>query len=68
MQGNAIAKANIEQLKQNIIDAQNALNGDQNLANAKDKANAFVNSLNGLNQQHKILHIKQLTMPILYQM
>ncbi|MDR8631381.1 DUF1542 domain-containing protein, partial [Staphylococcus aureus] len=42
-------------LKQNIIDAQNALNGDQNLANAKDKANAFVNSLNGLNQQQQDL-------------
>ncbi|HEB0088581.1 TPA: GA module-containing protein, partial [Staphylococcus aureus] len=54
-QGNAIAKAEAEQLKQNIIDAQNALNGDQNLANAKDKANAFVNSLNGLNQQQQDL-------------
>ncbi|MGT0299080.1 hypothetical protein ACV566_12215 [Staphylococcus aureus] len=53
VQGNAIAKAEAEQLKQNIIDAQNALNGDQNLANAKDKANAFVNSLNGLNQQQQ---------------
>ena len=42
-------------MKQNIIDAQNALNGDQNLANAKDKANAFVNSLNGLNQQQQDL-------------
>ncbi|GBU97113.1 extracellular matrix binding protein [Staphylococcus aureus] len=52
---NAIAKAEAEQLKQNIIDAQNALNGDQNLANAKDKANAFVNSLNGLNQQQQDL-------------
>jgi hypothetical protein len=28
VQGNAIAKAEAEQLKQNIIDAQNALNGD----------------------------------------
>ncbi|HEJ7383335.1 TPA: GA module-containing protein, partial [Staphylococcus aureus] len=55
VQGNAIAKAEAEQLKQNIIDAQNALNGDQNLANAKDKANAFVNSLNGLNQQQQHL-------------
>ncbi|AOH66992.1 cell wall associated fibronectin-binding protein [Staphylococcus aureus] len=55
VQGNAIAKAEAEQLKQNIIDAQNALNGDQNLANAKDKANAFVNSLNGLNQQQQDL-------------
>ncbi|HGZ9878252.1 TPA: hyperosmolarity resistance protein Ebh, partial [Staphylococcus aureus] len=55
VQGNAIAKAEPEQLKQNIIDAQNALNGDQNLANAKDKANAFVNSLNGLNQQQQDL-------------
>ncbi len=42
VQGNAIAKAEAEQLKQNIINYQNALNGDQNLANAKDKANAFV--------------------------
>ncbi len=55
VQGNAIAKAEAEQLKQNIIDAQNALNGDQNLANAKDKANAFVNSLNGLNKQQQDL-------------
>lgn len=55
VQGNAIAKAEAEQLKQNIIDAQNALNGDQNLANAKDKANALVNSLNGLNQQQQDL-------------
>ncbi|HDE3636836.1 TPA: GA module-containing protein, partial [Staphylococcus aureus] len=55
VQGNAIAKAEAEQLKQNIIDAQNALNGDRNLANAKDKANAFVNSLNGLNQQQQHL-------------
>ncbi|HGZ3231842.1 TPA: DUF1542 domain-containing protein, partial [Staphylococcus aureus] len=55
VQGNAIAKAEAEQLKQNIIDAQNALNGDQNLANAKDKANEFVNSLNGLNQQQQDL-------------
>ncbi|MEJ3492533.1 DUF1542 domain-containing protein, partial [Staphylococcus aureus] len=55
VQGNAIAKAEAEQLKQNIIDAQNALNGDQNLANAKDKANAFVNSLNALNQQQQDL-------------
>ncbi len=55
VQGNTIAKAEAEQLKQNIIDAQNALNGDQNLANAKDKANAFVNSLNGLNQQQQDL-------------
>ncbi|HDG4296854.1 TPA: GA module-containing protein [Staphylococcus aureus] len=55
VQGNAIAKAEAEQLKQNIIDAQNALNGDQNLADAKDKANAFVNSLNGLNQQQQDL-------------
>ncbi len=31
-------QAEAEQLKQNIIDAQNALNGDQNLANAKDKS------------------------------
>ncbi len=57
VQGNAIAKAEAEQLKQNIIDAQNALNGDQNLANTKDKANAFVNSLNGLNlQQQDLAH------------
>ncbi len=55
VQGNAIAKAEAEQLKQNIIDAQNALNGDQNLANAKRLANAFVNSLNGLNQQQQDL-------------
>lgn len=55
VQGSAITKAEAEQLKQNIIDAQNALNGDQNLANAKDKANAFVNSLNGLNKQQQDL-------------
>ncbi len=55
VQGSAIAKAEAEQLKQNIIDAQKALNGDQNLATAKDKANAFVNSLNGLNQQQQDL-------------
>ncbi|MBR8892655.1 hyperosmolarity resistance protein Ebh, partial [Staphylococcus aureus] len=42
VQGSAIAKAEAEQLKQHIIDAQKALNGDQNLATAKDKANAFV--------------------------
>ncbi len=53
VQGSAIAKAEAEQLKQHIIDAQKALNGDQNLA--KDKANAFVDTLNGLNQQQQDL-------------
>ncbi|HDF9680339.1 TPA: GA module-containing protein, partial [Staphylococcus aureus] len=55
VQGSAIAKAEAEQLKQHIIDAQKALNGDQNLATAKDKANAFVDTLNGLNQQQQDL-------------
>ena len=55
VQGSAITKAEAEQLKQNIIDAQQALNGDQNLATAKDKANAFVDTLNGLNQQQQDL-------------
>ncbi|HCX2122805.1 TPA: GA module-containing protein, partial [Staphylococcus aureus] len=55
VQGSAIAKAEAEQLKQHIIDAQQALNGDQNLATAKDKANAFVDTLNGLNQQQQDL-------------
>ncbi|HCC4400839.1 TPA: GA module-containing protein, partial [Staphylococcus aureus] len=55
VQGSAITKAEAEQLKQHIIDAQKALNGDQNLATAKDKANAFVDTLNGLNQQQQDL-------------
>ncbi|HDH2455788.1 TPA: GA module-containing protein, partial [Staphylococcus aureus] len=55
VQGSAIAKAEAEQLKQHIIDAQKALNGAQNLATAKDKANAFVDTLNGLNQQQQDL-------------
>ncbi|HEH8153133.1 TPA: GA module-containing protein, partial [Staphylococcus aureus] len=55
VQGSAITKAQAELLKQNIIDAQQALNGDQNLATAKDKANAFVDTLNGLNQQQQDL-------------
>lgn len=55
VQGSAIAKTEAAQLKQNIIDAQNALNGDQNLSNAKEKANAFVDTLNGLNQQQQDL-------------
>ncbi|HDR8814381.1 TPA: GA module-containing protein, partial [Staphylococcus aureus] len=55
VQGSAITKAEAEQLKQNIIDVQQALNGDQNLATAKDKANAFVDTLNGLNQQQQDL-------------
>lgn len=55
VQGSAIAKAEAEQLKQHIIDAQKALNGDQNLATAKDKANAFVDTLNRLNQKQQDL-------------
>lgn len=55
MQGNAIAKAEARAIETKYYRWQNALNGDQNLANAKDKANAFVNSLNGLNQQQQDL-------------
>lgn len=52
-QGSAITKTEAAQLKQSIIDAQNALNGDQNLANAKEKANTFIDTLKGLNQQQQ---------------
>ncbi|GJF43965.1 hypothetical protein SA19061_10550 [Staphylococcus argenteus] len=52
-QGSAITKAEAAQLKQSIIDAQNALNGDQNLTNAKEKANTFIDTLKGLNQQQQ---------------
>ncbi|WP_256961710.1 DUF1542 domain-containing protein, partial [Staphylococcus argenteus] len=52
-QGSAITKAEAAQLKQSIIDAQNALNGDQNLTNAKEKANTFIDTLKGLNKQQQ---------------
>ncbi|ETO51512.1 hypothetical protein Y002_14075 [Staphylococcus aureus MUM270] len=54
-QGANTSKQDVEAAIQSVTSAKNALNGDQNLATAKDKANAFVDTLNGLNQQQQDL-------------
>ncbi len=52
--GNALTNTEVEALKQAIIDAENALNGDLKVTNAKSKANKFIDSLDQLNQPQKV--------------
>ncbi|WP_422635971.1 DUF1542 domain-containing protein [Staphylococcus pasteuri] len=52
--GNALTNTEVEALKQAIIDAENALNGDLKVTNAKSKADKFIVSLDQLNQPQKV--------------
>lgn len=54
-QGNALTNAEVEALKQAIINAENALNGDQNVTKAKGKADQFIDSLENLNPNQRNL-------------
>ncbi|VXC69104.1 DUF1542 domain-containing protein [Staphylococcus pasteuri] len=52
--GNALTNTEVGALKQAIIDAENALNGDLKVSNAKSKADKFIDSLDQLNQPQKV--------------
>ncbi|WP_415918579.1 DUF1542 domain-containing protein [Staphylococcus warneri] len=52
-QGSALTSNEVNALKQAVIKAENALNGDQNVTSAKSKANQFIDQLDGLNQVQK---------------
>ncbi|MEJ7221071.1 hypothetical protein, partial [Staphylococcus gallinarum] len=50
----ALTNTEVGVLKQAIIDAENALNGDLKVSNAKSKADKFIDSLDQLNQPQKV--------------
>ncbi|WP_422936779.1 DUF1542 domain-containing protein [Staphylococcus warneri] len=54
-QGNALTNDEVESLQQEIINAENALNGDQNVSKAKGKADQFIDSLENLNPNQRNL-------------
>lgn len=51
--GIALTNAEVEALKQAIINAENALNGDQNVTKAKGKADQFIDNLENLNPNQR---------------
>ena len=53
--GNALTNEEVESLKQEIINTENALNGDQNVSKAKGKADQFIDSLENLNPNQRNL-------------